>query len=93
MSDDVPESLLPAVELLTDHGFILVEYGQRALPKYGYPIVVSVSHSSLLPILMYRFAEVDNRHWSMLYPMTISNPRRTFLKNMDFPTSRRILSL
>ena len=43
MGDDVPESLLPAVKLLSQHGFTLVEYGQRALPKYGYPIVVSVS--------------------------------------------------
>ncbi len=52
MSDDVPESLLPAVELLSEHGFILVEYGQRALPKYGYQIVVSVSHSFLLPLTL-----------------------------------------
>lgn len=46
--DDVPRCLLPAVELLSDHGFTLVESGQRALPKYGYPIVVSVSYSFLL---------------------------------------------
>ncbi len=43
MGDDVPESLIPAVKLLSQHGFTLVEYGQRALPKYGYPTVVSVS--------------------------------------------------
>jgi hypothetical protein len=55
MSDDVPLSLLPAVELLSKHGFILVEYGQRALPKYGYPLDVSVSHSFLLllPLLVH----------------------------------------
>lgn len=53
ISDDVPESLFPAVELLSKHGLILVEYGQRALPKYGYPLVVSVSHSSLLPLLVH----------------------------------------
>lgn len=53
MSDDVPSTLRPAVELLSKHGFILVEYGQRTLPKYGYPIVVSVSHSSLLPFLQH----------------------------------------
>lgn len=55
-ADDVPESLLPAVELLSQHGFTLVEYGQRALPKYGYPIVVSVSQpsSSLNLLIVYK---------------------------------------
>ena len=53
MCDDVPESLVPAVELLSEHKFTLIEYRQRALPKYGYPIVVSVSHSSRLLLLVH----------------------------------------
>lgn len=46
IGDAVPEQFVPAVNLLTQHGFTLVEYGFRALPKYGYPMVVSVSQAS-----------------------------------------------
>ena len=51
--DDIPESRLPAVELLSKHGFILINYQQRALPKYGYPIVTPVSRASLLSLLVH----------------------------------------
>jgi len=43
MSDDVSESLLLTVKLLSQHEFTLIEYEQRALSKYDYFTVVSVS--------------------------------------------------